>query len=474
MNQGFRVIVGAILTCVLFSMPSLSEVLWNDSADTATGLRVVFDQPVEITGYGDILLQVSTTGTSHEFMFSGDSVEFGFSHWLTWTPCEAAIVEYEWLYGDPLQQWNIGFGFDDMEASASVLAEAVRFDADNDLLVFADCYEKVLSWPTDWWRETMIRSDNPHQQKVFRWDFDAHSIVGDGAAFPDQDFFGAEDDRRSWWRYSYPLLDPAGMQMVLYEDEAFKLASIDGTHVKTLPYESFHAPSSNSRVVFSPSGGLLAIMDGTHVTVWATNKATLRQEIELPELPNDLIYRELVFSTDGNLLSTVGSSNGASFMQLVVLDAGSGTVVEEFRVEDRSYSGVVSALSGQFAVALSNKKEPYALLRFNLVTGENWSERPPTLLHLGEWNQGARGIFAVPNSSRVLVVGDRYKTIYSGGKWTQVDSRIFLDLWDIEQGMLLWSGEADGGYFGSLAISRDGSLVAVVAASGDVIVWELP
>ena len=82
----------------LWSLPlTAGEFLMNDSGETATALRVVFSEPVTITGFGDTLMDVSPPGDSTEFTFLGGQVEAWGSHWLNWEPESASLLSVEWL-----------------------------------------------------------------------------------------------------------------------------------------------------------------------------------------------------------------------------------------------------------------------------------------------------------------------------------------------------------------------------------------
>lgn len=86
------------LLCV--SLSSLAgEVVTNDTGEDATGLWVTFSEPVQITAFGDTLMEVDQTGPADEFVFSGGTVSPWGSHWLNWSPTTARVVEYEWLTG---------------------------------------------------------------------------------------------------------------------------------------------------------------------------------------------------------------------------------------------------------------------------------------------------------------------------------------------------------------------------------------
>lgn len=73
------------------------EYLMNDTGEAVTGLRVVFSEPVSITGCGDVLLSVDPQGESIEFIFSGGELEAWEGHWLNWEPATALRVGLEWM-----------------------------------------------------------------------------------------------------------------------------------------------------------------------------------------------------------------------------------------------------------------------------------------------------------------------------------------------------------------------------------------
>ena len=91
-------------TCILvvgllvYSLTAFAgEYLMNDTGGTVTGLRVVFSEPVSLTGFGDVLMTVEPSGEATSFVFSGGSLEAWGGHWLSWAPTTARIMSYEWL-----------------------------------------------------------------------------------------------------------------------------------------------------------------------------------------------------------------------------------------------------------------------------------------------------------------------------------------------------------------------------------------
>jgi hypothetical protein len=89
-----------VIELLCISLSSLAgEVITNDTGGDATGLRVTFSEPVQITAFGDTLMAVDQTGPADEFVFSGGTVSPWGSHWMNWTPSAAQIVSHEWLTG---------------------------------------------------------------------------------------------------------------------------------------------------------------------------------------------------------------------------------------------------------------------------------------------------------------------------------------------------------------------------------------
>jgi len=89
----------ALLVVVLLCLSVMlyaGEVITNDTGEDATG--VVFSAPVEITAFGDTLMQVDQTGAATEFIFTGGTVSPWGSHWMSWTPAAASILNHEWLH----------------------------------------------------------------------------------------------------------------------------------------------------------------------------------------------------------------------------------------------------------------------------------------------------------------------------------------------------------------------------------------
>ena len=93
-----KALVLLVSGCVLWSLPILAgEYLMNDTGEPVFGLRVVFAEPVEITGFGDVLLSVEPSGESSKFVFSGGELAGWEGHWLNWEPATIALVGLEWM-----------------------------------------------------------------------------------------------------------------------------------------------------------------------------------------------------------------------------------------------------------------------------------------------------------------------------------------------------------------------------------------
>jgi len=75
------------------------EFLLNE--ETARALRIIFSEPVTITGFGDVFTVVEPASESKEFVFSGAKLDPWMGHWVDWSPTTAAIEAVEWLSSPP-------------------------------------------------------------------------------------------------------------------------------------------------------------------------------------------------------------------------------------------------------------------------------------------------------------------------------------------------------------------------------------
>jgi len=88
----------AAVIVLLSTAPSLcGEYLMNDTGLIATGLQILFSEPVTLDNFGDIFTKVEPTGPSTKFTFSVGEVSSWEGQWLNWTPQEAIIESTQWL-----------------------------------------------------------------------------------------------------------------------------------------------------------------------------------------------------------------------------------------------------------------------------------------------------------------------------------------------------------------------------------------
>jgi len=90
-------IVVAVILCSFAVIAG--EHLINE--ELAMGLRVVFSEPVTLTGFGDVFTSVTPEGEATEFVFYGGDLGPWLGHWLSWEPSSATLVRSEWLSGTP-------------------------------------------------------------------------------------------------------------------------------------------------------------------------------------------------------------------------------------------------------------------------------------------------------------------------------------------------------------------------------------
>ncbi|MFC2095089.1 C25 family cysteine peptidase [Candidatus Bipolaricaulota bacterium] len=92
-----RLLVCTVTVAVMALAAHAGEHLTNDTGETARGLRVVFSEPVELTGFGDSLTSVEPESIFDTFLFSGGEVEPWAGHWIGWAPDSARMIAFEWL-----------------------------------------------------------------------------------------------------------------------------------------------------------------------------------------------------------------------------------------------------------------------------------------------------------------------------------------------------------------------------------------
>lgn len=93
-----RTVLLSIVGLLLIALPVFAgEYLMNDTGDAVYGLRVVFSEPVRITGYGDVSTAVKPQGEVTQFVFSGGELSSWAGHWMNWEPASTLPLEYEWL-----------------------------------------------------------------------------------------------------------------------------------------------------------------------------------------------------------------------------------------------------------------------------------------------------------------------------------------------------------------------------------------
>jgi len=90
-----RLTLALMLMWVCSAYCLAGEFLMNEEA--AYGLRVVFSEPVTLTWFGDVLIEVDPMDESNTFLFSGAQLPAWAGHGLAWTPASARITSYEWL-----------------------------------------------------------------------------------------------------------------------------------------------------------------------------------------------------------------------------------------------------------------------------------------------------------------------------------------------------------------------------------------
>jgi len=129
-----RALVLIAVVLGLWSLPlAAGEFLMNDSGEMATALRVTFSEPVTVTGFGDMLMDVTPSGGLTEFTFSGGQVEAWGAHWLNWEPENVTLLNHEWLVEVPpsvLDETNFSSGAVIVIDGTQSFADSITFDPD--------------------------------------------------------------------------------------------------------------------------------------------------------------------------------------------------------------------------------------------------------------------------------------------------------------------------------------------------------
>jgi len=215
-----------------------------------------------------------------------------------------------------------------------------------------------------------------------------------------------------------------------------------------------------ARFAFSHTGEETAVVYDDLLRVWATHTGDLLLEMELPSLRSSEYYDSLAFRLDDEQVAFArrNSSTGKTFR----VDLNSHSL-HEIAVPASSewFQKAVGVMGDTFLYAYRTDFAYRVDIR-DVISGARvarfsgprvGSPRPYDLL-------------VVPSGPRVLLAGE---------KADAAPVRSFVQIWDLDHGLLLWQGESDGTYLpGSLVVSRDGRYAAIVHKSGEVAVWELP
>ena len=147
---------------VLCSMPTLAgEYLMNE--EVAYGLRVTFSEPVTLTYFGDVLMQVSPEGEAAEFVFSGAELPAWVGHGLAWVPTSTHIISHEWFASNEETDAALGSRDAPFWIASPDLAEWLQYPqvpAPETTLEVADStYVTLLTWDLGWDLESLSLAD---------------------------------------------------------------------------------------------------------------------------------------------------------------------------------------------------------------------------------------------------------------------------------------------------------------------------
>jgi len=164
------------------SIPTLAGgFLINETGETAYGLRVVFSEPVRITGFGDVLTAVEPLGNATAFAFSAGELEASNDCWLDWEPASASILSLEWL--------RVGSGHASVATAEDYDFEITLGGADEAIVVSRHIDRHCLPFAV---RYEIGNAEALNEYQV-EWDADKHvDADGDGDPQNDVDAEGTE------------------------------------------------------------------------------------------------------------------------------------------------------------------------------------------------------------------------------------------------------------------------------------------
>jgi WD40 repeat protein len=209
-----------------------------------------------------------------------------------------------------------------------------------------------------------------------------------------------------------------------------------------------------SSLTFSPDGKTLAAADG-ETNVWLWEAATRKRVRNVRAYQGPV--RAVAFSPDGKLLAT----GDAGTVRL--WDAATGEPIRKMRRHQGSVTTFAFSPDGK--VLASGADEDATIRLWEVATGRplrQFSHR-----HTALRDAGNSGIHEFDLATTCAVFAPDGKTVYSAGRWDR-----FIRQWDAATGRELRQFEGHLSGITSLALSRDGKILAAGSEDNTARLWE--
>ena len=434
--------------------------LTNDSGDVAAGLRVAFDTPVILTGYGDTLNVVDSEGPATEFTFSGGLLEPWGSHWMTWEPAEALVVEVAWIRGESLGVWHLGIGNPEEpadEASAWYAAEAVRFLDDGTLYLVVDRPEVAAGVTWSFFRNLEHR-DSYYDQFEATWSFGEEAFVLGGELQPPRYYMSTG----GFIPNKVGVIDSALLSSRANVLLIHRCQALEAVNRATGDRWALEGLSEGycGNYAFTSSELHLALLQGDRLDILNTGSGEYLLQFSLPALDGDDRYTNVAVSPDGSVAAALLRLAGRE--RALIVDAGSDETREIDLQVSSTWPNTPILLTNDLLVYMYTDLPSYRIGIYDLSTGARIARPSETRLSSILRPQD----MVLLSQDRLAIAGE----IQGDG-----GDSVFIHVCSLGEARIIWRAETPGDYVrGSLTASSAGDRAAVILETGEVVVWELP
>jgi len=453
--------IGCILLLAALSYAAAAGTfLTNDSGDAATALRVTFDTPVVLAGYGDTLNVVDTEGPATAFTFSGGTLEAWGSHWITWDPADAAVTEVSWIHGESLKTWRLGIGSPedpDHDAFAWYAAEAVRFLDDDTLYLIVDRPDVPAGVSWSFFR-TLDERESYYAQFEATWSFSEEAfLLGEAVEPPMYCMSTGGFIPYNVGVINSALLSQRANMLLIHHCEAVEL--VNRATGERWPLEG-RTEGYCGNYAFTPSASHLALLHGVRVDVLDTATGEYSLQLTLPAVTGDDRYANVAVNPSGSVAAALLRLAGRE--QALVIDVATGEIHEIDLQISSTWPNTPILLAEDALLYLYTDFPDYKVGIYDLGAGER-------IVRLSETRRDS----ILRPRDMALLSGDRLVVV--GEIAGDTEPFVFVHVFDLDEGKSIWRAETQGSYVrGSLAVSSAGDRAALILETGEVVVWEVP